>query len=520
MDSFYLVFSILIAVCFGVACGCWLQNRLNTRRVGDAKDLSDRIIDEARKEASAQKKEVLVQSQNEILLHRKEMEADFREQQKEIKTRERKLQDLTERLDEKIERVTTKEDELTLAEKEQAQKERQISEKEDELNALMQEQEVRLEEVSGLTADEAKERLFKEVETRTRHEAAHIIRVIETEAKETADRKAKDIIAGAIQRYAGDYVGEQTVTAVQLPSEEMKGRIIGREGRNIRAIEAATGVDLIIDDTPETVILSAYSPMRRQIARMALERLIQDGRIHPARIEDIVLKCEQELDIQVREVGEQTTFDAGVHGIHPDIIRILGQLKYRTSFTQNVLQHSLEVSALCGMMAAELGMDVKKAKRAGLLHDIGKAVDHEVEGSHAIIGADIAKKFGESKEIIHAIAAHHEDIVPETTLAVLVQAADSLSAARPGARKELMENYVKRLEDLEGIATDFEGVTKAFAIQAGRELRVMVNSENINDDAAHLLCKDIAGKIEDSLTYPGQIRVTVIRERRAVSFAR
>ena len=352
------------------------------------------------------------------------------------------------------------------------------------------------------------------------HRACGEHRVIETEAKENADRKAKEIIAGAIQRYAGDYVGEQTVTAVPLPSEDMKGRIIGREGRNIRAIEAATGVDLIIDDTPETVILSAYSPMRRQVARMALERLIQDGRIHPARIEDIVLKCEEELDIQVREVGEQATFDAGVHGIHAEIVRLLGQLKYRTSFTQNVLQHSLEVSALCGMMAAELGMDVKKAKRAGLLHDIGKAVDHEVEGSHALIGADIAKKYGESKEIIHAIAAHHEDQHPETALAVLVQAADSLSAARPGARKELMESYVKRLEELEGIATGFDGVSKAYAIQAGRELRVMVNSDNIDDDRAYLLCKDIVAKIEETLTYPGQIRVTVIRERRAVSFAR
>ena len=347
-----------------------------------------------------------------------------------------------------------------------------------------------------------------------------MMRVIETEAKEAADRKAKEIIASAIQRYAGDYVGEQTVTAVSLPSEDMKGRIIGREGRNIRALEAATGVDLIIDDTPETVILSAYSPIRRQVARMALERLIQDGRIHPARIEDIVHKCEQELEVQVREVGEQATFDAGVHGIHPDIIRLLGQLKYRTSFTQNVLQHSLEVSALCGMMAAELGMDVKRAKRAGLLHDIGKAVDHEIEGSHALIGADIAKKYGEGKDIVHAIAAHHEDQHPETALAVLVQAADSLSGARPGARKELLENYVKRLEDLEGIAAGFSGVSKAYAIQAGRELRVMVNPDNVDDDAAYLLCRDIAGKIEENLTYPGQIRVTVIRERRTVSLAK
>jgi ribonuclease Y len=347
-----------------------------------------------------------------------------------------------------------------------------------------------------------------------------MMRQIEAEAKETASRKAKEILATAIQRYAGDYVGEQTVTAVTLPSEDMKGRIIGREGRNIRALEAATGVDLIIDDTPETVILSAYSPLRRQIAKMALERLISDGRIHPARIEDVVRKVQQELEVQLREVGEQATFDAGVHGIHADLIKLLGQLKYRTSFSQNVLQHSLEVASLCGMMAAELGLDVKRAKRAGLLHDIGKAVDHEVEGPHAIIGADLAKKYGESKEIIHAIAAHHEDQPPKSALAVLVQAADSLSGARPGARKELLENYVKRLEDLEGIATAFEGVSKAYAIQAGREIRVMVNSDNVDDDTTYLLCKDIAEQIEKNLTYPGQIRVTVIRERRAVGYAK
>lgn len=512
--------SIILTAIVGIVVGCFVQNRITSKRLGDAKDLATRIINEARKEATAQKKELLVQCQDEILQQKKAMEIEYREQEREIKNRERKVQDLTERLDEKIERVTKKEDEVIAAEKEQAVKEKQLAEKEAELQALMDEQERKLQEVCGLTVEEAKARLFQEIEARTRHEAAHIIRVIETEAKENADRKAKEIIAGAIQRYAGDYVGEQTVTAVPLPSEDMKGRIIGREGRNIRAIEAATGVDLIIDDTPETVILSAYSPMRRQVARMALERLIQDGRIHPARIEDIVLKCEEELDIQVREVGEQATFDAGVHGIHAEIVRLLGQLKYRTSFTQNVLQHSLEVSALCGMMAAELGMDVKKAKRAGLLHDIGKAVDHEVEGSHALIGADIAKKYGESKEIIHAIAAHHEDVHPETALAVLVQAADSLSAARPGARKELMESYVKRLEELESIATGFDGVSKAYAIQAGRELRVMVNSDNIDDDRAYLLCKDIVAKIEETLTYPGQIRVTVIRERRAVSFAR
>ena len=520
ISIFFLAVCVVLAILGGAGFGFWLQRHLSNKRIGDANDLAQRIVEEARKEAQAQKKEILIQGQDELFNQKREMENEYKEQERELKSREKKLQDMSERLEEKMERVTQKEHDILAQEKEQTRKERKLEEQAEELACRLDEQERRLQEVSGLTAEEAKYRLFEEIEARTRHEAARMMRVIETEAKEAADRKAKEIIASAIQRYAGDYVGEQTVTAVSLPSEDMKGRIIGREGRNIRALEAATGVDLIIDDTPETVILSAYSPIRRQVARMALERLIQDGRIHPARIEDIVHKCEQELEVQVREVGEQATFDAGVHGIHPDIIRLLGQLKYRTSFTQNVLQHSLEVSALCGMMAAELGMDVKRAKRAGLLHDIGKAVDHEIEGSHALIGADIAKKYGEGKDIVHAIAAHHEDQHPETALAVLVQAADSLSGARPGARKELLENYVKRLEDLEGIAAGFSGVSKAYAIQAGRELRVMVNPDNVDDDAAYLLCRDIAGKIEENLTYPGQIRVTVIRERRTVSLAK
>ena len=401
---------VLIA---GLLAGFFIQRRLNTKRIGDANDLARRIIEEARKEAQAQKKEILVQGQDELFNQKRELENEYKEQERELKGREKKLQDMSERMEEKMERLTQKEQDLLLQERDQTRKERRLEEQEEKLCSRMEEQERRLQEVSGLTVEEAKKRLFEEIESRTRHEAAKMMRHIESDAREAADRKAREILACAIQRYAGDYVGEQTVTAVTLPSEDMKGRIIGREGRNIRALEAATGVDLIIDDTPETVILSAYSPIRRQVARMALERLIQDGRIHPARIEDIVHKCEQELDVQVREVGEQATFDAGVHGIHPDIVRLLGQLKYRTSFTQNVLQHSLEVSALCGMMAAELGMDIKRAKRAGLLHDIGKAVDHEVEGSHAVIGADIAKKCGEGKDIIHAIAAHHEDIRPE-----------------------------------------------------------------------------------------------------------
>ena len=487
--EFFTALSVLAAICVSGGVGFYLNKHLNAKRIGDATELATRIVEESRKEAQAQKKEILLQGQDELFNQKRELEHEFKERERELKARDRKLQEQGERLEET-------------------------------LNERIDEQEHRLQEVSGLTAEEARQRLFAEIESRTRHEAAKMMRLIEAEARETADRKAKEIIACSIQRYAGDYVGEHTVTAVTLPSEDMKGRIIGREGRNIRALDAATGVDLIIDDTPETVILSAYSPLRRQVAKMALERLIQDGRIHPARIEDVVHKCEQELEVQIREVGEQATFDAGVHGIHPELVRFLGQLRYRTSFTQNVLQHSLEVSALCGMMAAELGMDIKKAKRAGLLHDIGKAVDHEVEGPHALIGADLAKKYNESKEILHAIAAHHEDQRPETALAVLVQAADSLSGARPGARKELLESYVKRLEDLENIASEFDGVSKAYAIQAGREIRVMVNSENVDDDQTYMLCKGITGKIEENLTYPGQIRVTVIRERRAVGYAK
>ena len=518
--EFFTALSVLAAICVSGGVGFYLNKHLNAKRIGDATELATRIVEESRKEAQAQKKEILLQGQDELFNQKRELEHEFKERERELKARDRKLQEQGERLEEKLEKATEKEHELLSVEKDLSKKERKLAELEETLNERIDEQEHRLQEVSGLTAEEARQRLFAEIESRTRHEAAKMMRLIEAEARETADRKAKEIIACSIQRYAGDYVGEHTVTAVTLPSEDMKGRIIGREGRNIRALEAATGVDLIIDDTPETVILSAYSPLRRQVAKMALERLIQDGRIHPARIEDVVHKCEQELEVQIREVGEQATFDAGVHGIHPELVRFLGQLRYRTSFTQNVLQHSLDVSARCGMMAAELGMDIKKAKRAGLLHDIGKAVDHEVEGPHALIGADLAKKYNESKEILHAIAAHHEDQRPETALAVLVQAADSLSGARPGARKELLESYVKRLEDLENIASEFDGVSKAYAIQAGREIRVMVNSENVDDDQTYMLCKGITGKIEENLTYPGQIRVTVIRERRAVGYAK
>ena len=518
--EFFTALSVLAAICVSGGVGFYLNKHLNAKRIGDATELATRIVEESRKEAQAQKKEILLQGQDELFNQKRELEHEFKERERELKARDRKLQEQGERLEEKLEKATEKEHELLSVEKDLSKKERKLAELEETLNERIDEQEHRLQEVSGLTAEEARQRLFAEIESRTRHEAAKMMRLIEAEARETADRKAKEIIACSIQRYAGDYVGEHTVTAVTLPSEDMKGRIIGREGRNIRALEAATGVDLIIDDTPETVILSAYSPLRRQVAKMALERLIQDGRIHPARIEDVVHKCEQELEVQIREVGEQATFDAGVHGIHPELVRFLGQLRYRTSFTQNVLQHSLEVSALCGMMAAELGMDIKKAKRAGLLHDIGKAVDHEMEGTHIQLGVEFCRKYKEKEDIIHAIQAHHGDVECKTLVACLVQAADAVSAARPGARRENLENYIKRLEKLEEITSDYPGVEKSYAIQAGREVRVMVKPEQVSEDQMVILAHDLARRIESELEYPGQIKVHVLRETKVVEYAK
>ena len=377
-----------------------------------------------------------------------------------------------------------------------------------------------LEKVSGLTLEEAKELLLKAMEEEARHEGAKLIKKITSEARENADKEAKKIISTAIQRYAGDYVAERTVSVVHLPGDEMKGRIIGREGRNIRALEAATGIDLIIDDTPEAVILSGFNPVRREVARLSLEKLIADGRIHPARIEDVVERATQEVDLVIKEAGEQAAFDLGVHGIDSELIKVIGKLKFRTSYAQNVLQHSVEVAFLSGAIAAELGLDIKLSKRMGLLHDIGKAVDHEVDGAHAIIGAKLAKKYGENESVVNAIAAHHEDQMPGSVYDYIVQAADALSGARPGARKESLENYVKRLEDLENIANSFDGVVNTYAIQAGREIRVITESEKISDETAMLLSRDIARQIEENLTFPGQVKVVVIRETRAVEYTK
>ncbi|MBC17884.1 Ribonuclease Y [Pseudodesulfovibrio profundus] len=504
----------------GLGGGYLLQRYISDKQISDSRGLAQRIVEEARKESEALRKEARLQAQDEIYSQKKELEREFKDREGQLKKEEKRLQSKEERLDAKREKAADKEAQAVELQKQLLNQEKHLTDLEEELSQKADEHERKLQEISGLTVEEARESLMTEIESRTRHEAAKMIRNIEMEAKENASKKAKEILSLALQRYAGDYAGEQTVTAVTLPSEDMKGRIIGREGRNIRALEAATGVDLIIDDTPETVVLSAFSPLKREVAKQALERLIHDGRIHPARIEEIVRKVESEMDSKLKEIGEQATFDVGVHGIHPELVNLLGRLHYRTSFSQNVLQHSMEVAFLCGVMAAELGLNEKEAKRAGLLHDLGKAVDHEIEGPHAIIGADIAKKHGESKDIIHAIAAHHEDTPPMSILANLVQAADSLSGARPGARKELLENYVKRLEELEGLATSFDGVSKAYAIQAGREIRVMVDSEKVGDENTYVLCKDIAEKIENNMTYPGQIRVTVIREKRAVGYAK
>ncbi|RMG92702.1 MAG: ribonuclease Y [Candidatus Dadabacteria bacterium] len=510
----------VVVTAVALAVGYALGHRLWRRKEDDREAQARAVLDEARKEAEILKKEAALRAKEEMLAEKARLEQEVEARKAEVVALERRLQQKEENLEKKEEGLQRREARLE-------EREGQLEQRSREVESLAREVEEKraqvirtLERVAGLSAEEAKEQLKASLLSEARHEAAKQIREIEEEARKAADNKAKEIISLAIQRYAGEYVAERTVTAVQLPSDEMKGRIIGREGRNIRAIEAATGVDLIVDDTPETVLLSGYNPVRREVARISLERLIADGRIHPARIEEVVKKVTKEVEREIREAGEQATFDVGVHGIHSEIVNLLGRLKFRSSFAQNVLTHSLEVAFLCGIMASELGINVKKAKRAGLLHDIGKAVDHEVEGSHAAIGADLARKYGEAPDIVHAIAAHHDEVKPETVLAVLVQAADALSAARPGARREMLESYVKRLEDLERIANGFDGVAKSYAIQAGREIRIIVDSDRVDDDRATLLAKDVARKVESQLSYPGQIKVTVIRETRAVDYAK
>ena len=503
---------VVVAIGAGVL-GYNYRKRIVEEKIGNAEEAARRIVEEAKKQAEALKKESLLEAKEEIHRLRSEFERETRERRNEIQRIERRLQQKEESLDKRAEVLEQKEENLNNMQKE-------IQSMREEVEDLYKREISELERIAQLSQDQAREILLSNVEKELTHEIAVKIREYENRLKEEVDKKARDIMSLAIQKFAADHVAESTVSVVELPNDEMKGRIIGREGRNIRTLETLTGIDLIIDDTPEAVILSGFDPIRREIARIALEKLILDGRIHPARIEEMVEKARKEIENQIREAGEQAIFEAGVHGIHPELVRLLGKLKYRTSYGQNVLKHSIEVAHLAGIMAAELGADQKLAKRAGLLHDIGKAVDHEMEGSHTQIGAELAKRYRESADVVHAIMAHHGDIEPNTVEAILVQAADAISAARPGARRETLEAYIKRLEKLEEIANSFAGVEKSFAIQAGREIRIIVKPDKVSDDQALLMAREIVKRIEKELEYPGQIKVNVIRETRAIEYAK
>lgn len=509
----------IVGFLVGAALTFVLKGRVDSRRAEEAEEEAEKIIRDAGLRAENLLMEANVEAKDRLIKMKNEFDAETNETRLELKGLDKRLNQKVEKLDRRQDQIERIETDLSQRSKQLAEDADILADKNRECDALVAEQKMQLEKISGMTSEEAKGLLLNAMENEARHDGAKMIKRVTSEAKESADKEAKKIIATAIQRYAGDFVAERTVSVVPLPNDEMKGRIIGREGRNIRALEAATGIDLIIDDTPEAVILSGFNPVRREVARLSLTKLINDGRIHPARIEEVVKTVEKEVDQTIREAGDQAAFDLGVHGISNDLIAILGRLKFRTSYAQNVLQHSVEVGFLCGVMAAELGLNVKLAKRMGLLHDIGKAVDHEVEGPHAVIGANLAKKYGENPKIVQGIAAHHEDVPPESVYDLLVQAADSLSGARPGARKELLENYVKRLDDLEKIANSYKGVANSYAIQAGRELRVIVEGDVVRDEDAVVMSRDIAKQIEESLTFPGQIRVTVIRETRAVGYA-
>lgn len=512
--------AIVIIAIAALFAGFILARFIQKKKIGEYEKIGRKILEDAKKEADVLIREASIQAKDVAIQSKNEFEQEIKSRKIELQNIERRLSQKESNLDKKIELIDKKEDELSKKDREAINKHSQLDNKIREYETLLINEREKLEKISGLTAEEAKKILMDIMEDNAKYEALKICKKIEEDARERADKKAKEIIAQSIQRYAGDYVGEDAVSTVSLPNEEMKGRIIGREGRNIRALEAATGVDIIIDDTPEAVILSCFNPIRREVARIAIERLISDGRIHPARIEEIVSKVAEEMEEKIKEAGEQAIFDLGIHNVHPELVRLLGRLKYRSSYAQNIYQHSLEVAFICGIIASELRINIKEAKRAGLLHDIGKAVDHEVEGSHALLGADLAKKHGESDVIVHAILAHHEDVQTSGILDVIVQAADALSGARPGARREMLETYIKRLGELERISNSFPGVEKSYAIQAGREIRIIVSSEKINDEQTFLLSRDIAKKIETDLSYPGQIKIVVIRETRAVEYAK
>lgn len=503
----------VVALVLGAFVGFLIRKKIGEAKIGSAEAEAKRILEEGSKSAETKKKEALLEAKDEMLRLRNETERELKERRAEVSRQERRINQKEENLDKKTEQLERKNEQLD-------EKLKANDALQEQIKSVLDQHLKRLEDISGYTVDQAKEELLSRVESEARHEMAQKLDELETQFKEEADAKARNLLSLAIQRCAADHVTESTISVVTLPNEEMKGRIIGREGRNIQKLETLTGVELIIDDTPEAITVSGFDPVRREVARLALEKLIADGRIHPARIEEMVEKARREVDAVIKQAGERATFDVNVHGIHPELIKLLGRLRYRTSYGQNVLQHSIEVSWLAGMMADELGVDGAVARRAGLLHDIGKAFPQDVEGSHVELGTNAAKKYKESAEVIHAIEAHHNDVEPKTIVAILVQAADAVSAARPGARREDMENYIKRLQKLEEVAVSFQGVEKAYAIQAGREIRVMVKPEIVNDEGMKLIAREMAKKIEEEVKYPGQIKLNLIRETRAVDYAK